>query len=151
MDRKLARRTGPKPLTQRMQEIVEYAFNNPTSTQRQIAEHFGVSEQRISHVMKSDRVLAAFPVFAKRRLKAMVPMAVEKLGQLMNQKENLEVSRKVVERVLDTEKVLENHPTTQINVFQTMSSDDLMRKVEQITVAHGEVVDTDIVEGPDPT
>jgi predicted nuclease with RNAse H fold len=56
-----------------------------------------------------------------------------------------------VERVLDTEKVLENHPTTQINVFQTMSSDDLMRKVEQITVAHGEVVDTDIVEGPDPT
>ncbi len=138
-----------KELGPRAKQVVEYVFANPSTSQKLIAKHFGLSEGRVSQIMKSDRVLAAFPLLAKRRIKSMVPKAVERLGELMSQTENLEVSRKVVERVLDTEKVLESQPTTQINVFASLSTQDLARKLEEIREAPSNIVDSEVVDLPD--
>lgn len=133
-----------------MQEVIEYAFGNPGATQRAIAQHFGVTEQRISAIMKAKRIQENFPLFARQERRNLIRPALAVERELLEKGKNEEVRRKVVASVYADHGISENQtPTTQINVFQTLSSDDLMRKVEQITVAHGEVVDTEIVEGPD--
>jgi hypothetical protein len=42
-------------------------------------------------------------------------------------------------------------PTTQINVFQSMSEDDLRRKVDGIKQISQDAIDTDLVDLPDST
>jgi hypothetical protein len=108
---------GSLTLTQRTQEILTFAFDNPTLTQKAIAQHFGVRESYISRMMNSDRVLAAYPLLAKRRMKSMVPKAMKRFDELMNQKDNPEVARKVSERVLLEQKVLAND---EININFTL-------------------------------
>jgi hypothetical protein len=53
-----------------------------------------------------------------------------------------------VSRALDSQKVLESTPTTQINVFQTMATPDLVRKVEQIKEVPTDFIESEIVELP---
>lgn len=109
----IANPDGSLNLSKRVQEMVEYAFANPHLTQRAIAQHFDVSEQHISQVFKSKRVLAAYPLMARRRIKSLIPKATKRFEELMDQKDNLKVSYDVVTRVLSNEKVLDGE---EINV-----------------------------------
>lgn len=94
-------------LSPRISQIVTFFFSNPEMNYTQLSTHFNVSVARISQIMNHPKVLASYPILAKRRIKSMVPRAVERLGELMNQRDNLQVSEKVVSKILDSEKVLE--------------------------------------------
>ena len=136
---------NPDDLGPRAKLVLEYVFEHPKATNREIAQVMGISDARVSRIRKHPKFMAAFPSKARARAKALIPQAMGKLEALMEQTENLEVSRKVVADVLATGKVLENAPTTQINVFQTMSQDELMRKVDKIRVVDPDVIDTDLI------
>jgi hypothetical protein len=76
MDKKLSRISNEKPLAKRTQEIVDYAFANPHLSQGDIAIHFSLTKQRISNVMRSERVLALFPLLARRQRKSLMRKAL---------------------------------------------------------------------------
>ncbi len=131
--------------------IVEAHFEHPNLTQTDLAKKIGVPKQRVSAVLNHPRVQALFPVLARKKLKSMVPMAIKRLGQLANQDRNLEVSRKVTERVLDSEKVLEVQEIKIKNTFEVMPTDELTRIVKQNGDIANNAVDTELVdEQPNP-
>src|SRR3954465_3732764 len=96
-------------------EIALYQFNNPGLSQTAVAEAMGVSVQRVNQVLNSDRVLNAFPLLAKRKVRSLVPKAVGRLEELMNQDLNMAVSEKVVSKILDQADVLSPQPTVVIH------------------------------------
>ena len=143
--------TPEQRLTPRVYEIVNYAFDHPDLTQKALAQHFGVSEVRISVILRSDKVLAAFPLLARRKIKSLVPKAIKRFGQLMEQNENMEVSRKVSERVLDTEKVLEPETIKVINAVESLTNDELLARIKKSQELGMNVVDAEIVKDPPST
>lgn len=90
-----------------------------------------------------------YPILARQRIRDMVPMATKRLGELAEQNANLEVSRKVVERVLDTSKVLESEPKVQINIFNNMSTDELKHLVTDNRELPGTFTDAEVVSDVD--
>jgi transcriptional regulator with XRE-family HTH domain len=121
-------------------------MEHPKAQQKEIAKALGISPQRVSQIVRNDRYLSALPGLARRELKAYVPQAIRRFKELGEQNENLEVSRKVVERALDTAKVLESEPKIQINVFQNMKNDELARIVDQSKPTIQDIVDVDLVD-----
>ena len=132
-------------LGKRTREVVEYAFDNPNLTYTELSKHFGISKARISQIMTHDKVIAAFPVLARRKLGSMVPKAMRRFGQLMEQNDNLEVSRKVVQGVLESKKVLDPEPKTQINIYQQMPVEELKRMVDDSKVIDIPLSDVEMV------
>jgi DNA-binding CsgD family transcriptional regulator len=130
----------------RAREVAEYVMEHPKAQQKEIAKALGISPQRVSQIVRNDRYLSALPGLARRELKAYVPQAIRRFKELGEQNENLEVSRKVVERALDTAKVLESEPKIQINVFQNMKNDELARIVDQSKPTIQDIVDVDLVD-----
>jgi predicted XRE-type DNA-binding protein len=121
---------GSLNLTKRTQEIVEYVFANPSLSQKQIAAHFQVRQSYISQIMNSTRVMQAYPILAKRRMRNMVPKAMKRFEELMEQTENLEVSRKVTERALQESKVLDS-PEINVNLsLKDVPNDDIVNKLK---------------------
>jgi hypothetical protein len=136
-----------KPLGPVASKVVELRFEHPEWTQRQIAAQLNLKEYRVSEVLRSPRVQARYPILARQRLRNMVPQAVRRMGELMTQTENLEVSRKVTERVLDTEKVLENQPQIQVNVFQSLPESELKQLVDTQRIKDS-AIDGEIIDEP---
>jgi len=138
-----------------MKQVVQAIFDNPSLTQVQIGKMLGISDRRVSQIMKCDRVLAAYPVLARSRVKAMVPDAVKRYGELLKQKDNPEVARKVTERILDTNKVLDAQPQVQVNVFATMPLENVVARVNTVLktpaapIFDAEIISTD-EEKPNP-
>jgi DNA-binding transcriptional regulator LsrR (DeoR family) len=139
-------KTTPKELGPRAKEIVEYVFAHSDLKQKQIAAHFGISEGRLSNLLRSKRVLECFPILARRRLKSLVPKAMDRMERLLEQTDNLEVSRKVTESVLNHSKVLETQPTVTVNVISSMPTSELARLLEQKPVIPSNVVDAELVD-----
>lgn len=134
-------------------KIVVMRFEFPTYTNKQIAELFKISEQRVGAVLRHPKVLKAFPVLARRHLSGMIPEAVAKYKGLMKQTENLEVSRKVTHDVLTSQKVLEPTPHIQVNVFQNMSNDELrafLGRSEGLPAVQETSIDAEIVDDVPP-
>jgi hypothetical protein len=131
-------------------KIVIARFDYPTLSQLELAKKVGVSQPRIHAVLNHPKVIKAFPVLAHKRISGMMPKAVKKYEQLMDQTQNLEVSRKVTERVLESSKVLDSDPKVQVNIFQNMSNTDLkkylQRDTTQMDTSEGPVIDAEIVE-----
>lgn len=132
-------------LTPRIQEILTYYFNYPTSSYKEIAEHFGISIQRISQIMNHPRVLEAHPILAKRRIKSLVPKAVGKLEELMMQTTNMNVSEKVVSKILDSEKVLEPQERKIVHELQFKSTQDLQKIIQDAQALPQPVFEAEIV------
>lgn len=133
----------------RCRQVLEYIFEHPRADVKEIGKALGMSISRVYQIRKHPKFQAMFPEMARRKVKGLIPKAVDKLERLLEQSDNLEVSRKVTESVLGSQKVLENQPQTQINVFQTMSIDDLKRKLDDIRTTPSDVVDTDVIStGP---
>jgi predicted transcriptional regulator len=145
MDNKPARLRN-KELTPRMKQVVEYLFDHPQSTQKQIGNALGISDQRVSQILRSNRVLAAFPIVARMRVKQMIPKAVKAQQELIEQKENLMVRDKASARVLETGNIFVPQPTVQVNVIQQLTNDELARLVNKNQSLTLNSVDTDIVE-----
>lgn len=141
-------KASDRPLGEQTQLVVNCRFEHPEWNQKQIAEHLGVRQDRVSRILNNKRVVAAYPLLARQKIRSMVPKAVKRFGELMEQTENLEVSRKVTERVLETEKVLENAPSVQVNVFQTMQETELKQILEGKTI-RPDAIDAELVQ-PDP-
>lgn len=139
----------PDDLGPRARQVIELVFANPKISNKEIAEQLGISGPRVSQIRNHPKFVACFPEMARRKVKSLIPKAMGKVEALLDQTANLEVSRKVMESVLASQKVLENQPTTQINVFQNMSVDDLKRKVDEISDMSAHVVDSSVVEDTD--
>lgn len=135
-------------LTPRIQQILSYYFQYPTSTYQQLADHFEISIQRISQIMNHPRVLNAHPVLAKRRIKSLVPKAVGKLEQLMMQDSNMHVSEKVVSRILDSEKVLEPTERKVIHELQFKSVEELQNIIEGAKSLPTQAIEAEIITEP---
>jgi hypothetical protein len=133
----------------RCRAVLEYIFDHPRADVKEIAKAMGISANRIYQIKKHPKFMAFFPEMARRRFKAAVPELTSRALDLARQNENLGVAEKVVARVLDSQKVLESTPQTQINVFQTMSIDDLRRKIEGIKGTVGDVIEGEIAD-PQP-
>lgn len=135
---------NPEELGPRVKAVLEYVFEHPRASVKEIAKVMGVSEERIYKIRKHPKFQAHFPAMARKKLKEAVPQLTGRFLELAMQNENLGVAEKVVARALDSQKVLESTPQTQINVFQTMSIDELKRKLDQSSIVPGNVVDTTI-------
>ena len=140
---------NPDDLGPRCREVLDYVFEHPKASVKEIAKAMGLSEARVYKIKAHPKFVACFPSKARSKAKTLIPQAMGKLEELMSQSENLEVSRKVVADVLASQKVLENSPTTQINVFQTMSFDDLKRKVDESRAMPDGVIEGSLVD-PQP-
>lgn len=133
-----------RPLGPKAQEIVNLRFAEPKLTQKEIAQRLGITPPRVSHVLNSPRVLSQYRALAKREIGSMVPDAIGAQRDLLRQRENLEVARKVSESVLANEKVLEKDaPTTQINVFNGMNPQELKEFVSKASQTPDFVIDVE--------
>lgn len=133
-------------LSKRMEEIVLFAFSNPHLNQSELATRFDVSPQRISQIMKSERVLATFPMLAKRAVKSLVPKAISKLEHLMEQKENYAVSAKMVEKVLDTEHVLMPHTQVVLHRLEMLPIEELQKIVNTAKTLPEPSIEGELIE-----
>jgi hypothetical protein len=131
--------------------VLEYVFEHPKASVKEIAKEMGISENRVYQIKAHPKFQACFPEMARRKLKASVPELTGRYIELAKQDLNLGVAEKVVSRVLDSQKVLESTPPTQTNVFVNMSFDDLKRKVDQTGVVPGSVVDSSLIDEPGST
>lgn len=129
-------------------EIVTYAFSNPKLTYTQLAEVFNVSVQRISQIMNSTKVISAFPLLAQRKRTALVPKAMGRLEDLMDQNVNLGVAEKVVSRILDSEKVLEPETRRVIHELQSKSTEELLELIHSAQALPKQAIDAEIVSEP---
>lgn len=136
-------------LSPRIQEIVSFAFQNPNLNYTELSTHFNVSPQRISQIMHNERVLNAFPVLARRRIKSMIPKAINRLDYLMNQSDNMAVSEKVVSKILDSEKVLEPSPQKHIYELQFKSVEELQAIILNASSLPSAAIDAEIVSEPE--
>lgn len=129
-------------------KVVECHLLNPNWTQEQIAKECGVSQPRVSSILRHKKVIAAFPILARRKMRSMVPKAVRKFEELMDQTENLEVSRKVTERVLTESKVLDAPEIHVKNSVEVKTTDELQQILKQATSLPTNVVDAELVDTP---
>lgn len=132
-------------LSPRIAEICSYYFEHPELNYTELSQHFNVSVQRISQIMSHPKVLAAYPVLAKRRIKSMVPRAISRMSELMNQNNNLNVAEKVASRILDSEKVLEPSTHKIIHEIQTKSVKELHDIIEACKSIPQPVIEAEIV------
>jgi hypothetical protein len=129
--------------------VAEYVLDNPRAKQIEISKALGIKACHVSKIVNTNKYLSALPGLARRKLKSMVPEAIERQRELMRQNDNLEVSRKVSASVLESQKVLESTPSVQVNVYQTMKTDDLLQKINQFdmpAIDNTGAVDAEIIE-----
>mgnify|MGYP000570491348 CR=1 FL=1 len=130
----------------RASEILQYVFDHPECTQKQVADAVGVSRPRVSYIVGHPKVLKAFPILARRRMSGMLPQAVKRFETLMNQDENLEVSRKVVEQILKTEGVIENVQHIEVkNTTEIKTTEELKQLIERARDLPPSVIDAEII------
>lgn len=132
-------------LTPRITEIVTFYFNNPDFTYTALAKQFSISVARISQIMSHPKVLNAYPLLAKRRIKSMVPKAINRLEELMIQDDNMQVAEKVASKILDSEKVLEPVERKIVHEIQLKSVKELQDIIEGSKSLPQPVIDADIV------
>ncbi len=132
-------------LTPRITEIVSLYFNDPSQSYTALAKSVGVSVARVSAIMNHPKVLAAYPILARSRIKSMVPKAVHRLERLMNQNENYAVSEKVVSKILDSEKVLEPSPQRFIHEIQMKSVSELQEIIDKSKALPQVILDAEII------
>lgn len=149
------RKPNPKDaetgLTQRMRQIVEFVFDNPTLDHQAIANHFNISRSRVYVILHHPKVLDAYPILARAKIKGMVPKAIKRFNELMEQSDNLGVSEKVATRVLDSQKVLAPVEITHIHQLSEATIEELHSMVNQSQqimqpVIEGELVDPGLAQ-----
>lgn len=141
----------PEDLGPRARQVLEYVFEHPKASVKDIAEAMGLSANRIYRIKAHPKFQACFPAMARRKLKEAVPELTGRFLELARQNENLGVAEKVVSRALDSQKVLETPPQMQTNVFVNLNTNDLMQKVERLQELGKTSIDTDAVDAPDTT
>lgn len=138
-----------KELTPRMKQVVQAIFDNPRATQKEIGKILGISDSRVNQILRSNRVLEAFPTLAKTRIKQLVPKAVNRFEKLLEQQANPEVARKVTEKILETQGVLAPDTKVQVNIIAQMSTEKVAERVSEgmkipvKDVFEGEIVESD--------
>lgn len=145
----IPRKSNPKDaetgLTQRQLEIVNFVFDNPQLKQEDVAKALGVTPGRISVILNHPKVLDAYPILARARVKGMVPRAVVRFSQLMEQGANLGVSEKVTTRVLDSQKILNPVEIKHTHELGRATIDELQRIVGESRQIHEPVIEGEIV------
>lgn len=132
-------------LTPRITQIVFYYFEHPDLNYTELSKVFKISVARISQIMSHPKVLAAYPILAKRRIKSMVPKAINRLEELMIQDDNMQVAEKVASKILDSEKVLEPVERKIVHEIQLKSVKELQDIIEGSKSLPQPVIDADIV------
>lgn len=133
-------------LGKRTQEVVLFSFNNPRLSQTEIALHFNISPQRVSQIMNSRRVLDSFPMLAKHKAKSLIPKAMGRLEELMNQNENMGVSEKIVGKILDHGEVLVPQPQVIVHELRLKTVEELQEIVDQGKKLSGPVIDAELID-----
>lgn len=131
-------------------KVAEYVLDHPRAKQIDIAKALGIKACHVSKIVNTNKYLSALPGLARRKIKSMVPLAVQRQQELMEQNVNLEVSRKVSASVLESQKVLESTPSVQVNVYQNMKTDDLLETLKQFdmpAIDKTNAVDAEIIDG----
>lgn len=139
-------------LSPRSREIALYAFQNPKLTQAEVADHFGISRARISQVLRSNRVLAAFNAMARQKVKNMVPKAVNAVDRLLDMvNEEPETARKAAETILRETKVLGAPEIVVRNQFENMDDSDLRRMLRDAGGIPERIIEGELVEDEPPS
>lgn len=145
-DNRLKLKDAETQLSSRMLDVVKYVFEHPTLTQREYAAHFGFSEGRISTILHHPKVLDAYPILARAKIKGMVPKAIKRFNELMEQNNNLVVSEKVTTRVLDSQKVLAPVEIKHTHELGNATIEELHRIVNQSQQILEPVIDGELVD-----
>jgi predicted transcriptional regulator len=142
---KSLRQYQPKDLGPQAQRVIQFKFDHPEMTQRQIAKELGISEARVSFIVRQKRFRDALPYLAKESRKDLIPLAAKVEKDLLKS-DNDEVRRKVVAGLWTDHKVSEPEPRIEINIFQSMKNDELTRIVDQSKSTIQDIVDVDLVD-----
>lgn len=131
-------------ISPRLKQIVEFVFDNPGLTHRQLAAKLGLSHGRISQVLNHERVIAYYPVLAKRQYNGLIPKALRAQAELVDLKSNPMVRDKASARVLEAANILNSQPLVQVNVLSQLTEDELRRKIDQSTKLTPPSIDTEL-------
>lgn len=132
-------------LTPRLQAVVSFYFANPSLTQKEIAKALGLSEARISVILNHEKVLAAYPVLAKKRRKALLPKMLRRHETLALQNENLVVAERATTRYLESEKVFEPQERKVIHEIQLKTVQELQQIVNDAVSIPSPVIDGELI------
>ena len=135
-----------KELPPRCKEIAVHFLNNPHLKQHELAKHFGLSEGRISQVLRNPNVIKAFPLLARRILTSrMLPDAVQAYAKLVKQEKNLQVQEKAASTVLKQTGVFDAPDIKVQHDISVKPLAELQKVIENAKLGPNEVVDAEIV------
>ena len=133
-------------LSKRTQDLILYRFEHPKSTLKDIALAFNISIPRVSQILNSERVLQAYPLLARRKQRSLVPEALERRSELMNQNDNLGVAEKISSQILSQAGVLDPVPTVVIHELKLKTTEELQAIIDEGKKIQSPVIDAEIVE-----
>ena len=138
-------------ITNRTREIALFFIQNPTMTQKAIAEHFGVHETRIGRVLRHPRVTKEFPILARKVMRdKILPKALERYERLIEKSQNDAVVEKAAGRVLASEGVFEA-PTMKVEGEITFKSVQALKQIvsQGLSLDANEAIEAEIVSDND--
>jgi predicted transcriptional regulator len=128
----------------RARQVVEYFLAHPSETQTEIAKHFGISAPRVSRILRSNRTLQAMTASIKHQKQLDSALAYKSYRETM-QSSNDEVKRKSATRLLEENKIF-GPAEVNVNMFATLSIEELKRKAGHVGVVPETVVDSDLID-----
>jgi len=141
-----------RPLTKRMQEVVQFKLDHPNDTHDAIGKALGISRSRVTYILNHKRIRDAFVPASKEYLKNALPNAAHTMVDLVKQRENLEVARKAAVEILNTNRVLEPETKININVYAELSTDKVAASVRDgLKIPVKDVLDAEIVGNDEET
>ena len=134
----------------RAAQILEAHFDHPNMNQGELAKMMGISQSRVSFVLRHPRVRKAFPGIAKHKITGLLAKATERYAKLMQQDDNLQVSLKATEGILKNEKVIDNTQTfVHKNQFELMRPEELSELINRAKAIEIPATDVEIVSSSD--
>lgn len=135
-----------KELPKRCNEIVTYFLTNPNAKQHEIAKHFGITQGRVSTVLRSPAVVQHYPILQRRMLQShFAPKAFKALEELVDQKVNLQVREKVVTKILTETKVFDAPDLRVEHSIELKPLNELQTIVRKAQIAPDSVVEGEVI------
>jgi hypothetical protein len=129
--------------------VLELKFNHPEWTAGQIGKEIGISQQRVSTILRNPRILAAMPVIAKARFAGLVPKAVKAYEELVSQDKNLQVKEKAAAQVLKDSNVIDAPTLTIKHELSSKPIAELQAILDNAKGLPSGIVDAELVDEQD--
>lgn len=130
----------------RARKIALYFFEHPEATQKEIAEHFGIVQQRVSTVLNSNRFIKALRSTAQRGFHHSIPLAMKELRKCLIQNKDYRVKRQTARDILEeTSTIGPQKVQVQVSHLEQASPEELQAMIQEAAKVQAPIIDAEIV------